>query len=106
MTEDRTGRELTPAGDTGVTSPPTEAGTLDRFTAPPAAHTIGLTEERAAQVVQQSGRARMVAFLAVLIVAVFIPIYWFYDIGVAAPRLRNLGRKEAHTPSGTAGEQG
>ena len=46
------------------------------------AHTVGLTEERAAQIVRQSGNARNVAFLAVLIVVLFIPVYWFYDIGM------------------------
>ena len=47
-------------------------------------HSVGLTEERSAQIVRQSGNARNIAFLAVLIVSIFIPIYWFYDIGVPA----------------------
>src|SRR4051812_24420622 len=107
MTEDRTGRELTPAGDSGVTPPPTaEGGAVDRFTAPPAAHTIGLTEERSAQVVQQSGRARQVAFLAVLIVALFIPIYWFYDIGVPALGIESRQTKEANAQYVTDVKQG
>ena len=106
MTEDRTGRELTPANDTGVTPTPSEGGALDRFTAPPQAHTVGLTEERAAQVVQQSGRARMVAFLAVLIVALFIPIYWFYDIGVPALGIDSREAKEANAQMVTDVKQG
>src|SRR6478609_944666 len=96
MTEDRTGRELTTGTDSGVTPTPVEGGAVDRFTAPPVAHTIGLTEERSAQVVQQSGRARQVAFLAVLIVALFIPIYWFYDIGVPALGIESRAAKEAN----------
>jgi len=86
MTEDRTGRALTPRGeDSEVT--PVEGGDqrgVERFSAGPRAHTVALTEERSAQIVKQSGSARNVAFLAVLIVALFIPIYWFYDIGVPA----------------------
>ena len=57
------------------------------------AHTVGLTEERAAQIVSQSGNARNVAFLAVLVLVLFIPIYWFYDIGV--PALGVEGRHRA-----------
>jgi mono/diheme cytochrome c family protein len=105
MTEDRTGRELTPADESAVT-PVSQGGAVDRFAAPPAAHTIGLTEERAAQVVQQSGRARMVAFLAVLIVALFIPIYWFYDIGVPALGVQSRMDKEANAQMVSDVEQG
>src|SRR5450756_2313714 len=61
----------------------------------PAAHTVGLTEERAAQIVKQSGSARNVAFLAVLIIALFVPIYWFYDIGVPALGVESRLQKEA-----------
>jgi mono/diheme cytochrome c family protein/uncharacterized cupredoxin-like copper-binding protein len=45
---------------------------------------VGLTEERAAQIVRQSGSARNVAFLATLLVALFVPLYWFYEIGFPA----------------------
>ena len=45
---------------------------------------MGLTEERAAQIVKQSGNARNIAFLAFLLLAVFIPVYWFYALGVPA----------------------
>ncbi len=78
MTEPRTGRELTPRP-----APPPEEG-IERFQAPETAHTIGLTEERAAKIVRQSANARGVAFLAVLLIALFVPIYWFYDLGVPA----------------------
>jgi mono/diheme cytochrome c family protein/uncharacterized cupredoxin-like copper-binding protein len=96
MTEDRTGRELTPTSDSPVTPTPVEGGAVDRFSASQSAHTIGLTEERAAQVVQQSGRARAVAFLAILLVALFIPVYWFYDIGVPALGIESRTSKEAN----------
>ena len=81
----RTGRELAPrAAD--------EAG-IERFIAPEGAHTIGLSEERAAQIVRQTGNARGIAFLAVLLVVLFVPIYWFYDLGV--PGVGNTSRLAA-----------
>ena len=90
MSEDRTGRELTPrpTEPEGVVAPrepalpatPIEPG---RFSAGEQAHTVGLTEERAAEVVQQSSNARNVAFLFVLIFVLFIPLYWLYDIGLS-----------------------
>src|SRR5262245_53695476 len=85
MTDERTGRELTPR-DEGELTPLPGADRLaaERFAAGPRAHQVALTEERAAKIVRQSGSARAVAFLVVLIVALFIPIYWFYDIGIPA----------------------
>jgi mono/diheme cytochrome c family protein/uncharacterized cupredoxin-like copper-binding protein len=86
MTDERTGRELTPRDESGELTPLPGADHLaaERFAAGPRAHTVALTEERAAKIVRQSGSARAVAFLAVLIIALFIPIYWFYDIGIPA----------------------
>jgi mono/diheme cytochrome c family protein/uncharacterized cupredoxin-like copper-binding protein len=86
MSDQRTGRELTPREDDGRIEPVVSGDQLDveRFSAGPRAHSVGLTEERAAQVVRQSGNARSVAFLAVLLIALFIPVYWFYDLGVTA----------------------
>jgi uncharacterized cupredoxin-like copper-binding protein len=94
MSEPRTGRELTPREDDGRVSPLPEGDQLgvDRFSAGPRAHSVELTEERAAQVIRQSGSARNVAFLAVLILALFIPVYWFYDLGL--PALGTEGRME------------
>jgi len=54
---------------------------IERFTAPDTAHTVGLTEERAAQIVRQSANARSVGLWAILFVLVFIPIYWFWENG-------------------------
>jgi len=84
--DQRTGRELTPREDDGRIAPVASGDQLDveRFSAGPRAHTVGLTEERAAQVIKQSGGARSAAFLVVLIIALFIPVYWFYDLGVSA----------------------
>lgn len=101
MTDERTGRELTPREEGaevaevgGVPSAPGgDQLAVERFAAGPRAHSVSLTEERSAQIVRQSGNARTVAFLAVLIVALFIPIYWFYDIG--APALGAGGRMAA-----------
>jgi mono/diheme cytochrome c family protein/plastocyanin len=85
MSEERTGRELTPREEGEVTPlPGAESLGVERFSAGPRAHTVGLTEERGAQIVRQSGNARNVAFLAVLVLAIFIPVYWFYDIGIPA----------------------
>jgi mono/diheme cytochrome c family protein/uncharacterized cupredoxin-like copper-binding protein len=80
----RTGREIAPRE-------PGEAS-VERFYAGEGAHTVGLTEERAAQIVRQSGNARSIAFLATLLVVLFVPLYWFYDLGV--PAVANTSRLE------------
>jgi plastocyanin/mono/diheme cytochrome c family protein len=54
---------------------------VERFTAPDTAHTVGLTEERAAQIVRQSANARSIGLAALLFVIVFIPIYWLWENG-------------------------
>lgn len=85
MTEGRTGRELTPRpDDQDVTPVLDKPASPERFYAGDRVHTVGLTEERAAKVVRQSGNARSISFLAVLFIAIFVPIYWFYDIGIPA----------------------
>jgi mono/diheme cytochrome c family protein/plastocyanin len=66
--------------------PPSEVApsrSPDRFTAPRQTRAIGgLTSERAAKIVRQSGDARWVAFLGVAIVALFVIVYYFYELGV------------------------
>ena len=91
MTDERSGRELTPrepdrpGSDSAITPvPEADSRAVERFSAGPKAHTVGLTEERTAQIVRQSGNARNVVFLAVLVVALFIPVYWFYENGIPA----------------------
>lgn len=93
MSDPKTGRELTPH-EGGEPPAPTPSASLapERFSAGERAHVVGLTEERSAQVVRQSGSARRVAFLAVLVIAIFIPVYWFYDLGI--PALGVQGRME------------
>ncbi|HEY8167199.1 MAG: c-type cytochrome [Candidatus Limnocylindrales bacterium] len=85
MSDQPTGRELTPR-EPGSEVAPRETAPLgvERFDAGERAHRVELTEERAAQVVRQSGNARRIAFLFVFIVVFFIPLYWFYAIGVPA----------------------
>ena len=66
------------------------APSTERFTAHPSAHKAGLSPERAAKIVTQSASARWVAFLAVSIVALFVIVYYFYDLGV--PGVANSSR--------------
>jgi plastocyanin/mono/diheme cytochrome c family protein len=71
--------------------PPSDATPADRFSAPPPIHAGDLTPERAAKIVRQSANARWVAFLAVSIVALFVILYYFYEVGaplgLSTPRL-------------------
>ncbi|HYI22762.1 MAG TPA: c-type cytochrome [Candidatus Limnocylindrales bacterium] len=105
MTDERTGRELEPRPEDAAgavtprepTLPQPSSSPARRFDAGEQAHTVGLTEERAAQVVRQSHNARMIAFLGVLLVVLFIPLYWLYDIGL--PVLGMEGRMEAQAES-------
>ncbi len=97
MSDDKSGRELTPREPSDVDTTdgsltPVEGETRDveRFSAGPRAHSVGLTEERSAQIVRQSANARNVVFLAILLIALFIPVYWFYESGV--PALGTEGR--------------
>jgi mono/diheme cytochrome c family protein/uncharacterized cupredoxin-like copper-binding protein len=101
MSEDRTGRELTPrpTEPESVVTPresglPSTAPADTRFSAGEQAHTVGLTEERAAEITRQSGNARYVAFLAVLIFVLFIPIYWLYAIGLPVVGIEGQLEKE------------
>ena len=107
MTDERSGRELEPRRTGPETAPaptgrelapaPREHGesSVERFYAGESAHSIGLTEERAAGIVRQSGNARNIAFLSTLIVVLFVPLYWFYELGV--PAVPNTSRLEKET---------
>jgi mono/diheme cytochrome c family protein len=103
VTDDRTGRELTPrpSEPESVVAPresslPAVADSQlpERFYAGDQAHTVGLTEERAAQIVKQSSNARMIAFLAALVFVLFIPIYWLYAIGLPVIGVQGQLEKE------------
>ena len=79
--------------------PPTEPApaptrSTERFTASRQTRAIGgLTSDRAAKIVRQSGDARWVAFLGMVIVALFVIIYYFYELGT--PILETKPRLEA-----------
>ena len=65
---------------------------VERFTSSRQTRAIGgLTSERAAKIVRQSGDARWVAFLGLVVVALFVIVYYFYELGVpiinTTPRL-------------------
>jgi mono/diheme cytochrome c family protein len=75
-------------------SEPVPSRPVERFTAPRQVRAIGgLTAERAAKIVRQSGDARWVAFLGVAVVALFVILYYFYELGV--PILNSTPRLEA-----------
>ena len=101
MSEDKGGRELTPrkpddletTGSDITPGPGGDSRDVERFSAGPRAHSAGLTEERSAQIVRQSANARNFVFLAMLVIAIFIPVYWFYESGI--PALGTEGRLEA-----------
>jgi len=80
---------------------------VERFTAPRQTRAVGgLTSERAARIVRQSGDARWVAFLGLVVVALFVIVYYFYELGVpiinTTPRLE----AEANLQQVTAVERG
>ena len=88
-----------------VPRPPVEPAPVERFTSPPQARAFELTPERAAQVVRQSSNARWVGFLVVVVVALFVAVYWFYELGplgISKPRLD----AEAETQQVTAVTRG
>jgi mono/diheme cytochrome c family protein/plastocyanin len=71
-----------------------QARSVDRFTAPRQTRAIGgLTTERAGKIVRQSGDARWVAFLGLVVVALFVLVYYFYELGT--PILNTTPRLEA-----------
>ena len=91
MSQQGGGSQLTPreTGEAEETSSPLipvegDSRDVERFSAQPQAHSVQLTEERSAQIVRQSANARSVVFLAILVIALFIPVYWFYESGIPA----------------------
>ena len=94
-TRDRPGDE--PERKLPARRPPSEpvpGRPVERFTAPRQVRAIGgLTSERAAKIVRQSGDARWVAFLGVAIVALFVILYYFYELGV--PIINTTPRQQA-----------
>jgi mono/diheme cytochrome c family protein/plastocyanin len=86
---DQPGRE--PEQRLPARRPPAEAAPVERFESSPQVQRHGLTPERAAMIVRQSGNARWVAFLAVAVVSLFVILYYFYEtgapLGLTTPRL-------------------
>ena len=78
-----------------VEAPPAEVTPAERFTAPPQAHAFGLSPERAAKIIRQSGSSRWVAFLVVTIIVIFVIGYYFYELGV--PGIEGSSRMEKET---------
>ena len=88
-------------------SEPVPSRSADRFTAPRQVRALGgLTSERAAKIVRQSGDARWVAFLGVAVVALFVILYYFYELGV--PIIKTTPRQvaQAQEQQVTAVERG
>lgn len=92
MTDEQDPQQRLPA-----TRPQDEAAPVERFTAAPPILKVDLPPERAAQIVRQSSNARWVAFLAVVIVVLFIALYWFYELGgpLGVTQSRLLAEKDA-----------
>jgi mono/diheme cytochrome c family protein/plastocyanin len=90
--------------------PPTEpvpSRPVERFTAPRQVRAIGgLTSERAAKIVRQSGDARWIAFLGVAIVALFVILYYFYELGVPIVNTTPRLQAEADNQQVTSVERG
>src|SRR6476661_8987985 len=86
------GHEPEPEQRLPIPRPPAEAAPVERFSSPASTRAVELTPERFAQVVRQSSNARWVAFLAVVVVILFVALYWFYELGaplgLTEPRLK------------------
>jgi len=88
-------------------SEPVPSRPVERFTASRQIRAIGgLTAERAAKIVRQSGDARWVAFLGVAIVALFVIVYYFYELGVPIINTTPRQLAEAQNQQVTAVEDG
>lgn len=103
MSDEKTGRELSPRepqddqrDERALTpTPEAERRAVERFSSTPRTRMVGLTEERSAKIVRQSGNARNVVFLALLLIALFIPVYWFYESGIPAVGMEGRLQAEA-----------
>ena len=66
---------------------------VPRLSSPSQIQTHGLTAERAAKIVNQSGSSRMAALLGIAIVTLFVIVYAFYDQGL--PGVEGSSRLDA-----------
>jgi len=85
---------------------PAEVAPPERFSAAPQVHQHGLTAERAAKIVRQSASSRWVAFLGVTLVALFVLLYYFYELGVPGVEGTSRMEKEAAAQQVTDVERG
>ena len=111
MTDDpgRTPNERLPAptGDDRLPAQRTsQPAPVDRFSAPPQAHTFELSPERAAKIVRQSSNARWIGFLGTAIVALFVVIYYFYELGAPLGLTKARLAEEVDAQQVTAVERG
>ena len=101
---------LPPPDDSGqrlpARRPDAQPAPVERFTAPPSAHSFELTPERAAGIVRQSASARWIGFLVTLVIVLFVIVYYFYELGV--PGVANSDRltKEIDAQAVTSVERG
>jgi mono/diheme cytochrome c family protein len=102
-----------PGGDAGrqlpARRPPSEPvpSRVDRFTSPRQVRAIGgLTSERLAKIVRQTGDARWVAFLGVAVVALFVLIYYFLQLGVPFTKFTPMLKAEEENQQVTSVERG
>lgn len=79
---DQPGRE--PEQRLPARRPEPQPAPVERFSAPPSAHAVQLSPERAASIVRQSASARWVGFLATSVVVLFVLGYYFYELGLPA----------------------
>ena len=77
---DQPGRE--PEQRLPARRPEPEPAPVERFSAPPSAHAVQLSPERAASIVRQSASARWIGFLATSVVVLFVIGYYFYELGL------------------------
>jgi mono/diheme cytochrome c family protein/plastocyanin len=108
MTDQQPGPVPVPSPEERLPVPrePAEASPAERFTAPPQAHSFGLSPERAAKIIRQSGSSRWIAFLAVTVVVVFVIGYYFYELGVPGIGGSSRMEKETAAQQVTAVERG
>ena len=103
MTE-QTGRP--PVVRLAAPAPASAPAPAERFSAPPSAHRNDLTPERAARIVRQSANARFVGFLAVTLVALFVIVYYFIELGMPALGVTPRMDQAAEDTQVTAVERG
>jgi len=86
--------------------PEPEPPSVERFSSPPSTRSFALTPERAARIVRQSADARFIAFLAVVFVALFVALYYFYELGFPGGLTQSRLSAEADAQQVTAVERG